>query len=396
MRETDCSWIAICSAYLLTVLCMATVGAVIPLMADWSARLGVPTADLGFGISLFSAPSAVLSAFAGGAIDRIGPKRILVVAAAIAALGDILIVFSGSLAAFYGAMIVEGLAYGAINIAVPALFIATATGERRTRAMALWSTYAPIGFSSGLLLGAPFAGHANWSLVFVIHGGLLAAATLMSAFVLPSPLVAAGVSPRPSAGAALRGLWEMAREGRVLRLAFAAGLPSAISYGTGLVAPSYWARTHSVSVAMSSTTVACAKMAALLVAGLVMGQLLASKVKPLTMFLILASTGLVAQFTIFYPGGSYALAIAALMLWLFSFGGMSAVAMTLLPTLIPDSRRGAAASGLVAQIMSIVSFLTPTVYFGVSNWVAFVTLAGVGLAVSVAMLPAWTARRAVA
>lgn len=394
MRETECSWIAICTAYVLTVLCMATVGAVIPLMADWSARLGVPTADLGFGISLFSAPSAVLSAFAGGAIDRIGPKRILVVAAAIAALGDILIVFSTSLAAFYGAMIVEGLAYGAINIAVPALFIATATGERRTRAMALWSTYAPIGFSSGLLLGAPFAGHTNWSLVFVIHGGLLAVVTLLSALVLPVPSVAAPV--RASAREALRGLWDMAREGRVLRLAFAAGLPSAISYGTGLVAPSYWARTYSISMAMSSTTVACAKMAALLVAGLVMGQLLASKVKPLTMFLTLATTGLVAQFTIFYPGGSYPLAIAALMLWLFSFGGLSAVAMTLLPTLIPDPNRGAAATGLVAQIMSLVSFLTPSIYFGVSNWGAFVTLAGVGLAVSVAMLPAWTARRAVA
>ncbi len=52
--------------------------------------------------------------------------------------------------------------------------MATAGSARRGRAMALWSTYSPMGVSLGLLLAGAFAGTGQWRGGYWIHLAMFA------------------------------------------------------------------------------------------------------------------------------------------------------------------------------------------------------------------------------
>jgi hypothetical protein len=106
------------------------------------------------------------------------------------------------------------------------------------------------------------------------------------------------------------------------------------------------------------------------------------------LFAFMVATGLLAQTILFLPASSMTLATAALMLWLFSFGGMAGGGMTLLPTVVRDPARSGAASGLVNQAISIASFATPSTWLALHSGMQYVLLATVCLLVSLIALPA--------
>jgi len=109
--------------------------------------------------------------------------------------------------------------------------------------------------------------------------------------------------------------------------------------------------------------------------------------------------GIVSGFLLYAPWVSFSLAVAMLLLWLLTTGGAVAVIMSLLPHVVRDPRRGAAASGLLAQVMAVGTFLAPAVFFSVlakGNWVGFVALVLAGWLLSLVFLPAWKARRSLA
>jgi predicted MFS family arabinose efflux permease len=177
------------------------------------------------------------------------------------------------------------------------------------------------------------------------------------------------------------------REPRALRLGIAVALPNALSYGTSLVAPSYLARVHGLSLAASSATVAFAKIAAMVIGGLSMGYLLSRSVGTTMLFATMACIGAVAQVVLFLPASGMTLATAALILWLFAFGGMAGGAMTLLPSVVRDPERSGAASGLVNQFISVASFATPSTWLALHDGTQFMVLAFVCLLISLIALP---------
>jgi hypothetical protein len=61
--------------------------------------------------------------------------------------------------------------------------------------------------------------------------------------------------------------------------------------------------------------------------------------------------------------------------------------MAMMPTLATGEMRGGALAGLVNQVISLGSFLTPTIYFALPGWGAFVAVALVGSLVSFLALP---------
>ena len=80
-----------------------------------------------------------------------------------------------SVPAFQGVRLLEGLIMVCAYSAAPALIMATTSPQRRGRAMALWSTYTPVGISLGLLLSGSFAGTGNWRGGYAIHAALFLA-----------------------------------------------------------------------------------------------------------------------------------------------------------------------------------------------------------------------------
>ncbi|WP_218847455.1 MFS transporter [Sphingomonas sp. R3G8C] len=380
-------------AYALTLASMAQVGVVAALTLDLAGALGLTAAQIGQGLALFSLPSALLAVPCGALVDRVGARRVLVWSGLAGGLADALAVAGGSPAALYAALLLSGLAFTGISVAAPALLAAAYAGARQVRAMALWSTYAPAGFALGLVLGAPFAQTGHWVLPLALHGALLGILGLW-ALALPHlvparPVQAGGL---PDRRAAWRELGLVLRQPGVLRLALAVAVPSAISYGTSLVAPAWLARVHGASMAESATVVAAAKGVAMMLGGLAAGAVLARAGQRRVLFAGLAVAGAVAQALLFWPGGSLALATGALFAWLLAFSGLGAVAMSQLPALAQagagaGSNRRGTVSGVVGQAISLLSFLAPAIYFGMAGWIGYVLLASGGLALAALALP---------
>jgi hypothetical protein len=126
----------------------------------------------------------------------------------------------------------------------------------------------------------------------------------------------------------------------------------------------------------------------MIIGGVSTGYLLSRAVNTSLLFGIMAGIGALAQVVLFLPASGITLATAALILWLFAFGGMAGGAMTLLPTVVRDPAQTGAASGLVNQLISAASFAAPSTWLALQHGVHFMALAGACLAISLIALPA--------
>jgi predicted MFS family arabinose efflux permease len=376
-------------AYVPDVLSMMTIGIVVPFIAALSHDLSATAAELGLAIALFSMPTAVLATLGGGLIDRYGVRRSMIVAGGASALASLLASHTHSLIAFDCAMLLSGVGFGGICVSAPSLIIRTLNDGARIRAMSFLSTFAPTGYAAGLLLAVPFVGDGDWRVALRVHAVIMALMVVVMARYLPH-LTSSGT--REPARKTLAQMLAILREPRALRLGLAVALPNALSYGTSLAAPSYLARVHDLSLAASSATVAFAKIAAMVIGGVSMGYLLSRSVSTTLLFAVMAAIGAMAQIVLFLPASGMTLATAALILWLFAFGGMAGGAMTLLPTVVRDPARSGAASGLINQFISAASFAAPSTWLALHDGVQFMALAFVCLLISLIALPGTAAQ----
>jgi len=380
--------------YLFGVVSMALIGILSPLALRITGDLHVRPSAIGLTIALFSLPSAATATVGGGIVDRIGPRAALLIAASLIVLADIALALAPSLLLFDLGMLLMGTGFVGLVIGVPATMMATLGGPLRTRAMAFWSTYGPTGFSLGLLIAIPFTGRLDWRLALVAHGLLMLALGFSALFVLPQSrrtVTTLGESARTR----IVRLFVAVRDPAAVRLAVAIAMPNMISYGTSLIAVTYISRVHGVSLAASATTVAVAKIVAMLLGGTVMGSLLANGVAPQRLFKFVIAGGVVAQTLLYVPASPLPVAVCGLMLWLFAYGAQCGVCMAMMPTLATGELRGGALAGLVNQVISIGSFLTPAIYFALPGWTAFVGIALVGSLISLLALPVQRAGTAV-
>jgi len=373
-------------AYLPTVFCMMTVGVIVPFIDVLGAELAASRAQLGLSIALFSMPTAILATAGGALIDRYGVRRSMLFAVATSSLGSLLASRAHSLLALDCAMLISGAGFGGTCVSAPSLLIRTLTGPIRTRAMAFWSTFAPTGYAAGLLLAVPFTAHDAWHVALRVHVAILLAVLPALVWLLPRTATGTATS-RDSLRHTFSRMLSVIRGPRVLRLGIAVALPNAVSYGTSLAIPSYLARVHHLTIATSSAAVAGAKIAAMIIGGLSMGYLLSRAVSAGLLFGTMVAIGVLAQTLLFLPSSGLALATAALILWLFAFGGMAGAAMSLLPNVVGDPARSGVASGVVNQFISLACFAAPSAWLALHSSMQFVLLALVALLASLFALP---------
>jgi predicted MFS family arabinose efflux permease len=372
-------------AYLPAVLCMMTIGVVVPFIETLTHDLGVGRAQIGLSIALFSVPTAILATVSGSLVDKYGVRLSILVAIAISMLGSGLASRAASLALFDAAMVLCGLGFGGACVAGPCLLIAALEGRARTRAMSFFATFAPTGYAAGLLFAIPFSGSGGWHSALLAHAAILLAALLVLLWCLPR-VRQVGNDTRPSRS--WQGIASVIRDARVWRLAVAVALPNVVSYGTGLAAPSYLARVHHLTIGTSSAAVATAKIIAMVIGGLSIGQLLSRSLSASLLFGVMLVIGVLAQLILFFPGSGITLSTGALVIWLFAFGGMSGGAMALLPNVVRDPARSGSASGLVNQFISVGCFAAPSTWLSMQDWTQYVLLAAGCLLVAFVALPA--------
>ncbi|SFG00521.1 Predicted arabinose efflux permease, MFS family [Novosphingobium sp. CF614] len=385
------SWSTIALVYAIGLNSMALVGILSPLALRITQAMQAPAAAIGLTIALFSLPAAIVATVGGGIVDRLGPRLVLLLTCPVFVLADLVLWLARDIWVFNLGVLLAGIGYLGILNGGAAMLIGALDGSRRTRALTLWSTYAPTGFALGLLMAAPFTASTSWRWALALHGALMA---LCAAASIALPHVPVLRSHGRTTRAKLAALFAGLRHPPILMLGFAMAMPAMISYGTSLAAPTYLARVHGVSLAASASIVAVAKIVAVLLGGTLTGALLARDFPPRRLLAIVVCIGIVAQLVLFAPTSPMILAVAGLMAWLFTYGAATGVCMATMPALSTRTLGGGSVAGLVNQFVSIASFLTPTVYFALTHWIAYVAIAVAGLLICLAALPRLSAGEA--
>jgi MFS family permease len=233
--------------------------------------------------------------------------------------------------------------------------IAIAAPARRSAAMALWSTYTPVGTSLGLLISATFAAGSRWRNAYLLHGALFLALALV-ALALPKPPAMPAPTQRRSPLALL-----LSREGIApLRLALAFGFLILLGLGVSVVFPRYASHLRALSISTAARVLAAANLA-MIIGSATSGALLSRGVRAGPLFAALALGGSIAGTCIFAPQPSLALTIAALGAWSACTGAAMAVLAAQLPQVAAPEHR-AAAAGLLSQSGALLTFVTPLIW----------------------------------
>ncbi len=376
------TWPSIALIYLHGVLASASLSKVIPLLGDLAAHLGANPAQFGLLISLMTIPPAVLAAVAGSIIDRIGARSALTAAAIIGVMANLAYLQAGTLHAFMAIRVFEGLLVVGIYSAAPALIMATTGVARRGRAMAVWSTYTPVGMSLGLVLSASFAGTGNWRGGYLIHLILFGALVLAGRLLPRSPVVAHAAAPRP-------GLLSVLTQTGPLRLSLTFSALLMMGFGMSTVFPDWFALQHQVPVGKAAGILAMANLT-MIPGGLITGWLLARGRRDVAVLAALMLLATAVSLPLFMPGLGQPLRIGTMVVWLMTQGAAIAVITSALPRVVANPMQGAAAAGLLSQLAAMTTFVTPLIWWPIlhsGNWLLFVAVVAVSAAAALLLFP---------
>jgi MFS family permease len=378
-------WASLTLIYLYGVVSAASLTKAIPLQAQIAALPGASPALFGLFISLMAVLPALFGTLSGAVIDRLGARPALMLAALIGALVNGLYLVADSFLPFAVIRVVEGAVPLLVYAAAPALMIATSAPERRSAAMALWSSYTPVGTSLGLLISAAFAAGAHWRFAYLTHGTIFVGLALL-ALALPKVASAGAVraAPRRSILALLK-----SQEGLApLRLASSFGILILLGLGVSVVMPPYLSRHYGITISAASGIMAVSNVVMILGSTL-SGVILTRGVRPARLFISLALVGCVAGLAVFAPWTRMGVTLGALLVWLVCTGAAMAVLASLLPRVAAPEHR-ASTAGLLSQTGALTTFITSPLWLAVlalDRWLALFIIILAGWGISAVLLP---------
>lgn len=376
-------WPSIGLIFLYGVLSSASLSKIIPILGDIGAHLGAGPARLGLLISLMTVLPALLAAVAGSIIDRLGARRTLQLVALVGMAVNAAYLAADSLGTFMVIRVAEGLLALGAYAAAPALMMATASSARRGRAMALWSTYSPIGTSLGLLLSGAFAGTEQWQGGYRIHLALFAVLAIASPLLPHAPPAPQG-ERRKSAG-----LFETWTQAGPMRLSLSFAMLIVVGFGTTTIYPEWLVLQHGVSVGDASKLFSLVTL--LMVPGsLLAGALLSRGWRDMRVLAGLMLATIAISLPLFMPGLAQPGRIAVMAAWMLCQGAAIAVVMAALPRVVANPMQGAAAAGLLSQLAALVTFVTPLVWQPILQsraWPGFIVVVGVAATAALLLFP---------
>lgn len=204
----DRVWARIFWLWLAGVVAAAQLGkmsALMPLVArDLALSLTLGAAL----VSLLEAGGAVAGRAAGSLVQRLGRRNALSGGLALLAVAGLGEAVAGSATPLIAWRVVESLGYVVTVIAAPLLIIEEAGAERRGTALALWSSFVPVGLALGAVLSGLAADLFSWRGALA-GAGLVSLAVLLATLVLQPPRRSAARIPGP-AGRSTAAAWALA------------------------------------------------------------------------------------------------------------------------------------------------------------------------------------------
>lgn len=375
-------WPTIILLWFIGVLAAAQLGKMAALMPAIRADLGLSLSSAGLMVSLIEAGGASLGAVAGILAARFSGRAVLAAGSILVATAGLAGAAAPDAALLYAARLIESIGYLMVVIAAPSL-IAMAAGRASATALALWSTFVPVGIAAGTILSGLAASLIDWRLILVFWA-LIVLTTLPGTFRLPTMAEhrQTGLAVPPVA------IWALA-------LGF--GFYTTLEVGVLGMLPAYLSDAWGFSIATAGIVTgvtSAATIAGSFAAARLIGTGEGAR-RPLTLIAI----GLAAPAALFFvgfPGGGLATevsgsAVAAAVIAANAVSGLvAAVAFARLPALLRRSGSAlslvTASNGVFAQFGAAGSLIgPPLVGYVASHW-GWSTVAPVVAALSVLSL----------
>ncbi|MBI5716906.1 MAG: MFS transporter [Burkholderiales bacterium] len=175
------SWLPIIGCYLAGVLAAAQLGKMSALAPLIAADLQLSLTTVAIAISLLEIGGATLGVVAGAAASRLGLAGSLLgslLCLAVAAAGSGLAQSGAALLAW---RLLEAVAYLGVVVTAPVLIVRAAHDTHIGPAMALWSTFVPVGIAFGAWGWSQAAALSDWRTAMFAGAGLAAAALAVGA-----------------------------------------------------------------------------------------------------------------------------------------------------------------------------------------------------------------------
>ncbi|WP_255591974.1 MFS transporter [Geminicoccus harenae] len=350
------TWLRIGWFYAVGVLAAAQLGKLSALATPIGQALDLPLASVAMVISLLELAGALLGLAAGRIVARLGLRRSVVAGLAlltVAGLGQGLGTSSGGLLAWRA---LESVGYLAIVVAAPVLIFHSAREADRGSALALWSSFVPVGVALGAMSAGLLAELWSWR-VSLLAIAAAAGLACLATWVVPAP-----AEPVRSPQAARSRLAP-----RAWALSAAFGCYALFEVGMLALLPSFLVEQTGAGTGLAGLVTGLASFATLV------GSIVAawhrrrqrSGTGPLLALALLLPAALL--FLLFRPEPGLAVAATLAILLNAVSGIFPGLAFALLPEVA--GREGlTGASGLLTQFGASGSLLGPPVYALLAAW----------------------------
>jgi MFS family permease len=274
-------WAAIFGYYLLGVFSAAQLGKMSALAPVVAADLALSLTTVAGAISLLEAGGALLGAVAGLLALRLGLRRTLLGGLACLAAAGFGTAFAQGAAGLIAWRLLESLGHLGVIVTVPVLIAAVAGPSVRV-ALALWSSFVPVGLALGAWGWGGLGALMSWRAAMVVGGALALVALAGCAWARPArrqPPARGAATAAPAASATLAtSAGRVGPEAWCLALSFGC----CTLYEVGLLAllPSYLVDRAGASAAVAAHWTAVASVSAVL-GSLVAAVLARRHVEPL-------------------------------------------------------------------------------------------------------------------
>ena len=170
------SWFPILTLWLLGILAAAQFAKMSVIAPILRTGFGLSLPQLGWLISLMEVGGAVFGLVSGLALARFGMRSFLLSGLMILSAASLMQAFASTPFLLFLARAVEGIGYVLVVIAAPTAIAATADNTLRPRALALWSTFVPVGIAVGGAITGLAAGMLGMSGVMLLWAAMIVAA----------------------------------------------------------------------------------------------------------------------------------------------------------------------------------------------------------------------------
>ena len=355
---------------------LGKVAALAPLMA---ADLGLGLVTMALATSLIEIGGATLGIVAGGVAARLGLRVALLGAVVCLGAGSIGGATASGAATLIAWRVLEAIGYLGVIVSAPVLIARAAGPQRHGTALALWSSFVPVGLALGAWGHAAIAAQASWRVAMAASaavGGLVLIALLLSR-------TSTRDTAPPSPGAAMATL-----RAPVAAWCLAASFGCYALFEVGLLAllPPLLITRSGMSVTNAATWTGLAALATIVGSFAAAGLLQRRRALVAPVVMSLVGPALLA-FAVFMPAGTSVVpAVVAVALNALS-GIFASLAFAQAPAAAGGVERMAQVNGLIAQFGASGSLLGPPLLAAaVERW-GWGAAAVCGLLVSLLAVP---------